>query len=155
MPAPEPRFEDQKRTSWNEDGRRCTGPEMPIGAGPPLDWLSPGATICPGAAICLGAAVSSAGICLGAAFLVRATLAIETEVANIVSQVTACSDFLQVSGSEFKSRDLERESRHLVSLELHSITIAEYIKTQRIPRGLHVSLLSTLFQDNSEFCSKF
>ncbi|CAJ0967908.1 unnamed protein product [Ranitomeya imitator] len=79
----------------------------------------------------------------------------ETEVANIVSQVTACSDFLQVSGSEFKSRDLERESRHLVSLELHSITIAKYIKTQRIPRGLRVSLRPTLFQDNPEFCSKF
>ncbi|CAJ0955405.1 unnamed protein product [Ranitomeya imitator] len=79
----------------------------------------------------------------------------ETEVANIVSQVTACSDFLQVSGSEFKSRDLERETRHLVSLELHSITIAEYLKTQRIPRGLRVSLRPTLFHDNSEFCSKF
>ncbi|CAJ0935394.1 unnamed protein product [Ranitomeya imitator] len=79
----------------------------------------------------------------------------ETEVANIVSQVTASSDFLQVSGSEFKSRDLERETRHLVSLELHSITIAEYIKTQRIPRGLRVSLRPTLFQDNSDFCSKF
>ncbi|CAJ0958461.1 unnamed protein product [Ranitomeya imitator] len=62
---------------------------------------------------------------------------------------------LQVSGCEFKSRDLERESRHLVSLELHSITIAEYIKTQRIPRGLRVSLRPTLFHDNSEFCSKF
>ncbi|CAJ0930539.1 unnamed protein product [Ranitomeya imitator] len=79
----------------------------------------------------------------------------ETEVANIVSQVTASSDFLQVSGSEFKSRDLERETRHLVSLELHSITIAEYIKTQRIPRGLRVSLRPTLFQDNSDFCSRF
>ncbi|CAJ0920486.1 unnamed protein product, partial [Ranitomeya imitator] len=33
--------------------------------------------------------------------------------------------------------------------------IAEYIKTQRIPRGLRVSLRPTLFQDNSDFCSRF
>ncbi|CAJ0954354.1 unnamed protein product [Ranitomeya imitator] len=28
-PAPEPQREDQKRTSWIEDGRRCTGPGHP------------------------------------------------------------------------------------------------------------------------------
>ncbi|CAJ0953319.1 unnamed protein product [Ranitomeya imitator] len=31
--------EDQKRTSWNEDGRRWSGPETPIGAGPPLGYI--------------------------------------------------------------------------------------------------------------------
>ncbi|CAJ0918936.1 unnamed protein product [Ranitomeya imitator] len=79
----------------------------------------------------------------------------ESEIAEIVSQVMTSGDFLQISASEFKSRDLERETRHLVGLELHSITIAEYIKTQRIPRGLRVSLRPTLFQDNPEFCQKF
>ncbi|XP_073439459.1 uncharacterized protein [Dendrobates tinctorius] len=79
----------------------------------------------------------------------------ETEVADIVSQVTTSSEFLQVSGSEYKTRDLERESRHLIGLELHSATIAEYIRTQRIPRGLRVSLRPTLFQNNTEFCEKF
>ncbi|CAJ0947980.1 unnamed protein product [Ranitomeya imitator] len=79
----------------------------------------------------------------------------DTEVANIVSQVATSSDFLQISSNEFKSRDLERESRHLTGLELHSATIAEYIRTQRIPRGLRVSLRPTLFQDNTDFCQRF
>ncbi|CAJ0936718.1 unnamed protein product, partial [Ranitomeya imitator] len=51
-----------------------------------------------------------------------------------------------IPSNEFKSRDFERECRHLTGLELHSATIAEYIKTQRIPRGL---------RDNIDFCQRF
>ncbi|XP_040261997.1 uncharacterized protein LOC120977901 [Bufo bufo] len=79
----------------------------------------------------------------------------EDEVTAILSQVTEPSDFLQTPASEFKTRDLERETRRLLNYELHSITLAEYLKTKRIPRGLRIRTRPTFFKDNPEFCIKF
>ncbi|CAJ0937340.1 unnamed protein product [Ranitomeya imitator] len=78
-----------------------------------------------------------------------------TEAAEILSKVTAPSDFLQIPAKELKNRDLERESRRAVSLELHIITIAEYLRVQRIPRGLRVPLQPTFFREDKDYCTKF
>ncbi|CAJ0933463.1 unnamed protein product [Ranitomeya imitator] len=56
---------------------------------------------------------------------------------------------------EIRGRDLERELRSLVNLELHCATLTEYLRVQRIPRGLRVPLRPTLFRDSPEFCVKF
>ncbi|CAJ0947639.1 unnamed protein product [Ranitomeya imitator] len=77
------------------------------------------------------------------------------ESAEILSKVTAPSDFLQIPTKELKNRDLERESRRAVNLELHIITIAEYLRVQRIPRGLRVPLQPTFFREDKDYCTKF
>ncbi|XP_044147091.1 uncharacterized protein LOC122935385 [Bufo gargarizans] len=74
---------------------------------------------------------------------------------EIVSRVNASSNFLHVSHSELKSRDWERESKKLLSAELHCTTLAEYHKQKKIPRGLRVHLRPTLFPSNTEYCTKF
>ncbi|CAJ0915856.1 unnamed protein product [Ranitomeya imitator] len=78
-----------------------------------------------------------------------------TEAAEILSKVTAPSDFLQIPTQELKNRDLERESRRAINLEIHIITLAEYLRVQRIPRGLRVPLQPTFFREDKEYCTKF
>ncbi|CAJ0952688.1 unnamed protein product [Ranitomeya imitator] len=53
------------------------------------------------------------------------------------------------------NRDLEHESRRAVNLELHIITIAEYLRVQGIPRGLRVPLQPTFFREDKDYCTKF
>ncbi|XP_040285854.1 uncharacterized protein LOC120999044 [Bufo bufo] len=79
----------------------------------------------------------------------------QDEITHMLSQVNISSDFLQTSPSELKSRDLERESRRLLNYELHCVTLAEYLKVQRIPRGLRIRTRPTFFKDDAEFCNKF
>ncbi|CAJ0964342.1 unnamed protein product [Ranitomeya imitator] len=56
---------------------------------------------------------------------------------------------------ELRTRDFEKDLKRYTALDLHSITLAEYHRIQRIPRGLRVPLRPTLFQDNSDYCGKF
>ncbi|XP_073422087.1 uncharacterized protein [Dendrobates tinctorius] len=50
---------------------------------------------------------------------------------------------------------LPRTLRWCTNLELHCVTLTEYLKVQRIPRGLRVPLRPILFSDSSDFCSRF
>ncbi|CAJ0944642.1 unnamed protein product [Ranitomeya imitator] len=77
------------------------------------------------------------------------------EAEEIISRVTIPGEFLHTPSEEIRSRDLERELRRKTALELHYVTLAEYHKVKRIPRGLRVSLRPTLFQDKPDFCQKF
>ncbi|CAJ0944428.1 unnamed protein product [Ranitomeya imitator] len=77
------------------------------------------------------------------------------EVDEIMSHVKIPGEFLHTPAEEIRSRDWERELRKKTSLELHYVTLAEYHKVKRIPRGLRVSLRPTLFQDKSDYCVKF
>lgn len=79
----------------------------------------------------------------------------DTTAGNIISKVKFSSEFLHVPTNEFKSRDYERIWRKQVSNELHCSTLAEYYKSNRIPRGLRSNLRPTLFSDNPDFCTKF
>ncbi|KAM4048611.1 uncharacterized protein ACNLHF_011417 [Anomaloglossus baeobatrachus] len=79
----------------------------------------------------------------------------EEETNNIVSKITSSSNFLSIPSEDIRKRDLEKELRRHTSLELHAITLAEYHRTKRIPRGLRVALRPTLFSENIEFCDRF
>ncbi|CAJ0934575.1 unnamed protein product [Ranitomeya imitator] len=79
----------------------------------------------------------------------------QEEVSSIISQVTTPGTFLHTPSEELRTRDFERDLKRLTSLDLHCITLAEYHRVQRIPRGLRVPLRPTLFHDNTEFCTKF
>ncbi|CAJ0921367.1 unnamed protein product [Ranitomeya imitator] len=58
-------------------------------------------------------------------------------------------------GDQVKTQDLEKMCKKKTALQLHYVTLAEYHKVQRIPRGLRVSLRPTLFSDKDDFCDKF
>ncbi|KAM4053665.1 translation machinery-associated protein 16 isoform 1-T2 [Anomaloglossus baeobatrachus] len=77
------------------------------------------------------------------------------ETSDIIGRTTVSGDFLHIPSQEFKTRDFEKESRHLLNLELHCATITEYLRVKRIPRGLRVNLRPTIFSDNKEFCTVF
>lgn len=73
----------------------------------------------------------------------------------IVSHVTHTSDFLHTPSQELRTRDLERVSKKLVAHELHSATLAEYYRTNKIPRGLRSNLQPTLFKEKEDYRKKF
>ncbi|OCT80116.1 hypothetical protein XELAEV_18026921mg [Xenopus laevis] len=54
-----------------------------------------------------------------------------------------------------KFRDLELFQRKYVAYDLHLRTLAEYMKVNRIPRGLRVRLCPTLFASDKEFCTRW
>lgn len=53
------------------------------------------------------------------------------------------------------TRRLEGENKHLISLELHCVTLTEYFRVKRIPRGLRTHLHPTLLPHNVYFCRNF
>ncbi|CAJ0964531.1 unnamed protein product [Ranitomeya imitator] len=77
------------------------------------------------------------------------------ETTNILARSTFNSDFLKITPREIRGRDLERELRHFINIELHCATLTEYLREQRNPRGLRVPLRPTLFRDCSEYCTKY
>ncbi|CAJ0948250.1 unnamed protein product, partial [Ranitomeya imitator] len=79
----------------------------------------------------------------------------QAEANEIISNVKIPGEFLHTPAEEIRSRDWERELRKKTALELHYVTLAEYHKVKRIPRGLRVSLRPTLFQDKPDYCLKF
>ncbi|CAJ0966829.1 unnamed protein product [Ranitomeya imitator] len=79
----------------------------------------------------------------------------QSEAESILAQVNIPSQFLHTSTDQLKTRDLERIYRRKTALQLHYVTLAEYHKVQRIPRGLRVSLRPTLFSEKMDFCEKF
>ncbi|XP_077116893.1 uncharacterized protein LOC143781184 [Ranitomeya variabilis] len=79
----------------------------------------------------------------------------ESTATRILSKVTNPGDFLKVPAHEIRTRDYEKERRKLMSYDLHSITLAEYYRQSRIPRGLRCHLRPTIFSDNPDYCEKF
>ncbi|KAM4049659.1 uncharacterized protein ACNLHF_010448 isoform 1-T5 [Anomaloglossus baeobatrachus] len=77
------------------------------------------------------------------------------ETSTIISQTTTPGDFLLLPPKEAKGKEFEKESRHLINFELHCATLTEYLKAQRIPRGLRVSLRPTIFSEDAEYRKKF
>eukprot|EP00079_Xenopus_tropicalis_P037166 XP_017950937.1 PREDICTED: uncharacterized protein LOC108648043 [Xenopus tropicalis] len=52
-------------------------------------------------------------------------------------------------------RKLEQLKRRNISWALHASALAEYVKAQRIPRGLRIMLQPALFKDDQEFVAKW
>ncbi|CAJ0928468.1 unnamed protein product [Ranitomeya imitator] len=79
----------------------------------------------------------------------------QSEAESIISQVNVPGQFLHTPVDQIKTRDLEKVCRRKTALQLHYVTLAEYHKVQRIPRGLRVPLRPTLFSEKDDFCEKF
>ncbi|CAJ0952533.1 unnamed protein product [Ranitomeya imitator] len=79
----------------------------------------------------------------------------QVEADKIISRAKIPGEFLDTTVEEICTRDWERELRKKTALELHYVTLAEYNKVKRIPRGLRVSLRPTLFSEKPDFCLKF
>uniref|UniRef100_A0A1B8Y7H0 Uncharacterized protein n=1 Tax=Xenopus tropicalis TaxID=8364 RepID=A0A1B8Y7H0_XENTR len=79
----------------------------------------------------------------------------EVEAARIIESSKGSSTFLLSLSNQDVIKDYEREKRKLIGLELHVITLTEYYRAKRIPRGLRVSLRPTIFKDNVEFTTKY
>ncbi|XP_040265408.1 zinc finger protein 182-like [Bufo bufo] len=56
---------------------------------------------------------------------------------------------------ELRTHDFERESRNLISQELHCTALGEYCRTHRIPRALRSRLRPTLFREDESYCKQF
>ncbi|OCU01153.1 hypothetical protein XELAEV_18006939mg [Xenopus laevis] len=79
----------------------------------------------------------------------------EADAAHIIGTGYGSNTFLTVPTGENLTRNLEKEKKQLAGLELHAITLTEYYKCKRIPRGLRVKLRPTIFQDNEEFVKRY
>ncbi|XP_041419680.1 uncharacterized protein LOC121393902 [Xenopus laevis] len=79
----------------------------------------------------------------------------EIEANRIIQQNKGNSSFLQVSTDTTLLREIEREKRKWIGLDLHAITLTEYYKVGRIPRGLRVNLRPTIFKENKDFSQKY
>ncbi|XP_077112543.1 uncharacterized protein LOC143767907 [Ranitomeya variabilis] len=79
----------------------------------------------------------------------------DTAATRILGKVTSSGEFLKTPPQELRTKDYERERRRLTSFDLHSVTLAEYYRLNRIPRGLRSHLRPTLFSDKPDFCEKF
>ncbi|KAM3920057.1 uncharacterized protein RB166_014495 [Leptodactylus fuscus] len=64
-------------------------------------------------------------------------------------------DFLHIPAVELRIRDYEQQSRKLASQELHCTTLADYYRTNRIPRKLRSHLHPTLFKEDELYCKEF
>lgn len=53
------------------------------------------------------------------------------------------------------ARKLEQLKKRETSLNLHAFTLMEYMKAQRIPRGLRSSLTPILLKDDTAYCERW
>lgn len=81
----------------------------------------------------------------------------EEDRVDILSQVHI-TDSLQPESESLQSdaqQKLEVLRKKELTLQLHATTLAEYIKTRRIPRGLRVNLTPNLLSDDSDFVKQW
>ncbi|OCT82639.1 hypothetical protein XELAEV_18025167mg [Xenopus laevis] len=79
----------------------------------------------------------------------------ENDLARITGIFGGSRDFLATPSITACRRKYEAISKKQVELQLHGLTLTEYLHVQRIPRGLRVNLQPTLFSRNDEFKTNF
>ncbi|XP_075706606.1 uncharacterized protein LOC142741097 [Rhinoderma darwinii] len=79
----------------------------------------------------------------------------QSTTTSILSQVTNSGEFLRIPPQELRTRDYEKELRKFTSHDLHCVTLAEYHRLGRIPRGLRSHLRPTLFSEDRQYCDQF
>ncbi|OCT70287.1 hypothetical protein XELAEV_18037209mg [Xenopus laevis] len=77
----------------------------------------------------------------------------DQDVKRITDAVRGQNEFLNSKDCFQEFRALERLQPKHTAYDLHLRTLAEYVKLQRIPRGLRAHLSPTLFSDNEEYCT--
>lgn len=75
----------------------------------------------------------------------------DVDLRRILGTTTGDPTFLTTPTVLNIQRTYENLSKKQVTLELHYITLREYYKSQRIPRGMRSSLQPTLFAHDAEF----
>ncbi|KAM3929193.1 synaptonemal complex protein 2-like, partial [Leptodactylus fuscus] len=70
-----------------------------------------------------------------------------------ISGKSSTSALSETKGNSPKQQSAEKSVD--CSMELHCVTLAEYVKNLRIPRGLRMSVVPTIFKDDKDFCSQF
>ncbi|OCT78116.1 hypothetical protein XELAEV_18029221mg [Xenopus laevis] len=79
----------------------------------------------------------------------------DNDMARISGIFGGSREFLATPSATVCRRKFESLSKKQVELQLHGLTLTEYLHVQRIPRGLRVNLQPTLFAQNEEFKQKF
>lgn len=79
----------------------------------------------------------------------------DDDAARITANIGGTREFLTVPQTEVNTKELLRLKKRELALNLHLITLAEYYKTKRIPRGLRCHLRPTLYADDLTFCQHF
>ncbi|OCT99817.1 hypothetical protein XELAEV_18005598mg [Xenopus laevis] len=71
------------------------------------------------------------------------------------SAILHTSDFQGIQSPADKKQRLEELNKKQLTLTLHSTTLTEYAKVQRIPRGLRIKNQPALLKDNIEYLEKW
>ncbi|OCT89507.1 hypothetical protein XELAEV_18018128mg [Xenopus laevis] len=79
----------------------------------------------------------------------------DQDAKRITDAVVRQNEFLNSKDCFQEFHVLERLQRIYIAYDLHLRTLAEYVKLQRIPRGLRAHLSPTLFSDNDQYCTKW
>lgn len=77
------------------------------------------------------------------------------EADRILQGIEGNPAFLNVPSLSDIKRNLEAESKRKINLELHLLTLSEYYKNHRIPRGMRSQLRPTMFVTNMSFRERF
>lgn len=77
------------------------------------------------------------------------------DVGRIYSGLDGDASFLKVPSVSNLRRNYEYETKRLCTLELHLITLAEYHKSNRIPRGMRSQLKPNLFFTDTDFKARY
>ncbi|OCT78048.1 hypothetical protein XELAEV_18029145mg [Xenopus laevis] len=79
----------------------------------------------------------------------------DTDITRIGNIFEGSEEFFATPSLTGCRRKYDTQSKKCVELKLHGLTLTEYLRLQRIPRGLRVNLQPTLFAHNEEFKTKF
>ncbi|XP_044151138.1 uncharacterized protein LOC122939181 [Bufo gargarizans] len=77
------------------------------------------------------------------------------QINHILSGDEGEGAFLNKPTADSIKRRLVNERKQLINSELHLLTLREYYRVSRIPRGLRTHLRPILFPENQEFLNKF
>ncbi|OCT65677.1 hypothetical protein XELAEV_18041913mg [Xenopus laevis] len=79
----------------------------------------------------------------------------DLDKSRITEAVGGSTDFLNVKDCKQNFRELENSQRKSVAYDVHLRTLSEYVRINRIPRGLRVHLRPTLFAEDKDFCQRW
>lgn len=79
----------------------------------------------------------------------------EADIDRICATPAGDPSFLTAPSALNIQRNYDATSKKQVTIELHYVTLREYYKHKRIPRGMRSSLQPTLFSQDIEFRARF
>lgn len=79
----------------------------------------------------------------------------ETDSERILANLIGEGNFLVEEEQRPTTKQLEYIRKKEINYHLHAVTLAEYFRAKRIPRGLRILLKPTLCRDNPDFITKW